>query len=107
MEAIYGERGIKAGFTEGLCRDQLLIAAEHLSEIGAQVLILGCTELPLVLSHCDAYELRGRTVALVDPTMILARKCVALAGVPVQVGGCLLGPGAAVQPIATQGRPHR
>ncbi|MNO24407.1 Aspartate racemase [compost metagenome] len=80
MEAIYGERGIKAGFTEGLCRDQLLIAAEHLSEVGATVLILGCTELPLVLSHCDAYELSGRTVALVDPTMILARRCVALAG---------------------------
>ena len=80
MEAIYGERGIKAGFTEGLCRDQLLIAAEHLSEVGATVLILGCTELPLVLSHCDAYELRGRTVALVDPTLILARRCVALAG---------------------------
>lgn len=80
MEAIYGERGIKAGFTEGLCRDQLLIAAEHLSEVGATVLILGCTELPLVLSHCDAYELSGRTVALVDPTLILARRCVALAG---------------------------
>ncbi|WP_449432486.1 amino acid racemase [Pseudomonas putida] len=79
MDAIYAERGIKAGFTDGLCRDQLLIAAEHLSEVGAQVLILGCTELPLVLSHCDAYELRGQTVALVDPTMILARKCVALA----------------------------
>ncbi|WP_063912431.1 aspartate/glutamate racemase family protein [Pseudomonas sp. p21] len=80
MEAIYGERGIKAGFTEGLCRDQLLIAAEHLSEVGATVLILGCTELPLVLSHCDAYELGSRTVALVDPTLILARRCVALAG---------------------------
>lgn len=80
MEAIYGERGIKAGFTEGLCRDQLLIAAEHLSEVGATVLILGCTELPLVLSHCDAHELSGRTVALVDPTLILARRCVALAG---------------------------
>ncbi|WEK32991.1 MAG: amino acid racemase [Candidatus Pseudomonas phytovorans] len=79
MEAIYGERGVKAGFTDGLCRDELLIAAEHLSEVGAQVLILGCTELPLLLSHCDAYDLNGRAVALVDPTMILARKCVALA----------------------------
>jgi aspartate racemase len=79
MEAIYGERGIKAGFTDGLCRDQLLIAAEHLAEVGAEVLILGCTELPLVLSHCDACDLNGRAVALVDPTMILARRCVALA----------------------------
>lgn len=24
MEAIYGERGIKAGFTDGICREQLL-----------------------------------------------------------------------------------
>ena len=79
MEAIYGERGIKAGFTEGLCRDQLLVAVEHLAQAGAEVVLLGCTELPLVLSHCDAYELQGRTVALVDPTLILARSCVALA----------------------------
>ncbi|MGE8059333.1 amino acid racemase [Pseudomonas sp. NPDC089547] len=79
MQAIYGARGIKAGFTQGLCREQLLVAAEHLAQAGAKVLILGCTELPLVLSHCDAFDLSGRAVALVDPTMILARKCVALA----------------------------
>lgn len=79
MESIYGQQGIKAGFTEGLCRDQLLIAAEHLAELGAKVLILGCTELPLVLSQCDEYELSGRQVAVVDPTMILAQRCIALA----------------------------
>ncbi|MDZ3991914.1 aspartate/glutamate racemase family protein [Pseudomonas sp. Teo4] len=79
MDSIYGERGIKAGFTDGLCREQLQLAAEHLVEAGAEVLILGCTELPLVLSHCDAYDLNGNTVALVDPTTILARQCVGLA----------------------------
>lgn len=82
MESIYGERGIKAGRTDGLCREQLLTAAQHLAEAGAQVLILGCTELPLVLDHCDSYELNGREVALVDPTTILAQKCVALAQRP-------------------------
>ncbi|AXP02390.1 amino acid racemase [Pseudomonas fluorescens] len=79
MDAIYGPRGIKAGFTQGLCREQLLLAAEHLCELGAGVLILGCTELPLVLEHCEAFDINGHTVALVDPTMILALKCVALA----------------------------
>ncbi|WP_260960917.1 aspartate/glutamate racemase family protein [Pseudomonas citri] len=79
MDAIYGPRGIKAGFTEGLCKEQLLLAAEHLCELGADVLILGCTELPLVLEHCAAFEINGHRVALVDPTKILAMKCVALA----------------------------
>ncbi|AXA54693.1 amino acid racemase [Pseudomonas thivervalensis] len=79
MDAIYGPRGIKAGFTQGLCKEQLLLAAEHLCELGAGVLILGCTELPLVLAHCEAFEINGHKVALVDPTMILALKCVALA----------------------------
>lgn len=79
MESIYGDRGIKAGFTEGLCKDQLLIAAEHLCELGADVLILGCTELPLVLEHSEAYAIKNNTVALIDPTTILALKCIALA----------------------------
>lgn len=79
MQAIYGERGIKAGFTEGICREQLLVAAEHLCDLGAEVLILGCTELPLVLAHCEAFALNGHRVVLVDPTTLLARRCVALA----------------------------
>ena len=79
MEAIYGPRGIKAGFTQGLCKEQLLLAAEHLCELGAGVLILGCTELPLVLDHCEGVDINGHTVALVDPTTILALKCIALA----------------------------
>jgi len=79
MQAIYGERGIKAGFTEGICREQLLVAAEHLCDLGAGVLVLGCTELPLVLGHCEAFPLNGYQVPLVDPTTVLARSCVALA----------------------------
>lgn len=79
MDAIYGPRGIKAGFTQGLCKEQLLLAAEHLCELGAGVLILGCTELPLVLEHCEAFDINGHRVALVDPTMILALRCVTLA----------------------------
>ncbi|MBX8607223.1 aspartate/glutamate racemase family protein [Pseudomonas cichorii] len=80
MDSIYGERGIKAGFTEGLCKEQLLLAAEHLCELGAGVLILGCTELPLVLAHSEAFQISEHSVALVDPTTILALKCIELAG---------------------------
>ncbi|MEF9995946.1 MAG: amino acid racemase [Burkholderiaceae bacterium] len=80
MNAIYGEKGAKAGFTDGQCRDDLLAGAEYLvREEGAQVLILGCTELPLILDECDDVEIAGAHVALVDPTAVLARKCVALA----------------------------
>lgn len=46
---------------------------------GLQVLILGCTELPLVLEHCAAYAINQYRVPLVDPTTLLARRCVALA----------------------------
>jgi len=79
MESIYGDHGIKAGFTDGICKDQLLIAAEHLCDLGADVLILGCTELPLVLKHSESYMIKNYEVALVDPTTILALKCIELA----------------------------
>jgi aspartate racemase len=92
MASIYGDRGIKAGFTEGICKDQLLTAAEHLCELGADVLILGCTELPLVLEHSEACMIGNHEVALVDPTTILALKCIELArnhvGTPGAAGGC-------------------
>ena len=77
--AIYGEQGVKAGWTEGVCVDQLMTAAEHLVRRGARVVILGCTELPLIAAHAPAVALAGTTVAFVDPTTILAIRCVALA----------------------------
>lgn len=81
MDAIYGSRGIKAGYTDGRCRQSLLMALAHLVRRGASVVILGCTELPLVLPEHAAFDVAGRTVVLIDPTAILARRCVALAGV--------------------------
>ncbi|WP_439865348.1 amino acid racemase [Pseudomonas antarctica] len=80
MEAIYAPHGIKAGFTDGICKDQLLMAVEHLCELGAGVVILGCTELPLVLNHSTSYSVKNHQVALVDPTTLLALKCIKLAG---------------------------
>ena len=81
MDAIYGSRGVKAGYTAGRCKESLLAALAHLARRGATVVILGCTELPLVLPEHAAFDVAGRTVVLLDPTAILARRCVALAGV--------------------------
>ncbi|CAN7543439.1 amino acid racemase [Pseudoduganella sp. LjRoot289] len=78
MEAIYGKQGIKAGYVDGACREALLQALSHLAARGATVAILGCTELPLLLPEHRAYAVGGRTVVLLDPTAILARRCVAL-----------------------------
>ncbi|WP_341211453.1 amino acid racemase [uncultured Limimaricola sp.] len=76
MEAIYGSHGVKAGFTTGRCRDDLLAAIQHISDKGAEAVILGCTELPLIAPSGSASV--GLPI-LLDPTDILARKCVALA----------------------------
>lgn len=79
MAAIYGERGVKAGFLEGECVANLLAAVSHLARAGAEVLILGCTELPLLLEHDRHFPIGDTHVALVDPTRVLAERCVALA----------------------------
>lgn len=79
MRAIYGEQGVKAGHADGQCRDDLLKALENVVEKGAEVVILGCTELPLILPEADDFAVAGKTVALIDPTDTLARKCVELA----------------------------
>ncbi|HJV28232.1 MAG TPA: amino acid racemase [Aromatoleum sp.] len=80
MNAVYGPKGAKAGFTEGECVDELQRALASLAERGAEVIILGCTELPLLLAADQTYAVQGRTVAVLDPTEILAKRCVALSG---------------------------
>ncbi len=76
MESIYGAAGVKAGFTEGKCREDLSKAIVHLAERGARVAVLGCTELPLLFPQSTDFDARETTVALVDPTMLLAAACV-------------------------------
>ncbi|USX12705.1 aspartate/glutamate racemase family protein [Oxalobacteraceae bacterium OTU3CAMAD1] len=89
MRAIYGERGVKAGYLDGECREDLMRALTHLVDAGATVVILGCTELPLLLREDAAFAIAGREVALLDPTAILARRCVALARMEdAQNGAC-------------------
>lgn len=79
MEAIYGEHGVKAGYVDGECKVALLSALLHLAKRGANVIILGCTELPLILEENPAFKIDEHTVALLDPTAILARRCVQMA----------------------------
>lgn len=78
MNAIYGPKGVKAGFTEGECADDLMQALTSLVQRGAEVIVLGCTELPLLLEQSAAFPVAGRTVVVLDPTEILAAKCVSL-----------------------------
>ncbi len=66
MEIIYGDRGIKLGFTQEPTRRRTLSIAQPLVAHGAEAIILGCTELPLVLSEQDI------SVPLIDPLQILA-----------------------------------
>ena len=76
MEAIYGAAGVKAGFTTGPCRDDLMRAIVHLAGRGADVVVLGCTELPLLFPQTRDVDANGASVALLDPTMLLAAACV-------------------------------
>ncbi|MBP0598911.1 aspartate/glutamate racemase family protein [Herbaspirillum sp. LeCh32-8] len=84
MEAIYGREGVKAGFTEGRCQDDIRIGLDDLVRQGAELVILGCTELPLLLPFAQVMHASGKTITLVDPTDTLARRCVEYAGAGMQ-----------------------
>lgn len=74
MTAVYGRRGIKAGFTEGPPRQTLLDVAGALVRRGALAILAGCTEVPLVLRDQDL------PVPLIEPMDIGARAAVRRAG---------------------------
>ncbi len=69
MEAIYGKKGIKTG-KKAHPKRLLLQAAENLIQQGAEAIILGCTEIPLVLKQKDF------AIKLYDPMDILAKEIV-------------------------------
>lgn len=78
MNAIYGEQGVKSGYTCGRCQTDLLTAVEQVVACGAQAVILGCTELPLLVDEEFKQSLAGDGPIYVDPTDILAQRCVEL-----------------------------
>lgn len=73
MEAIYGKEGIKAGYIGDRPRKLLAEAAKDLVRRGAEVIIAGCTEVPLVLRQEDL------PIPLINPMVLLARALIARA----------------------------
>jgi aspartate racemase len=72
MEAIFGngrEKGIKAGFLKEPGH-KIAEAANNLQNAGAQLIIAGCTEIPLVLKPVEG------DAPLVNPTEVLARRMI-------------------------------
>ena len=69
MKAIYL---VKAGEFAS-ARQMALEQAKHLAKAGAQVIIAGCTEIPLILKQGDL------EVDIIDATDILAKACVQFA----------------------------
>ena len=53
MSAIYGESGIKAGCTSSENKEKILKSSNALIERGAEGIIGGCTEVPLVIQQGD------------------------------------------------------
>jgi aspartate racemase len=74
MEAIFGPKGIKAGFTTGFPKEALVNIAKVLVARGADAVIAGCTEVPLALKERDI------PVPLIEPLQIGARACIIEAG---------------------------
>lgn len=71
MDSIYGDKGIKAGRKKD-ASSRLLTAVNSLKNNGAELIIMGCTEIPLVLKQ------KLTDAVLIDPMKIIAEKSVLL-----------------------------
>lgn len=80
MEAIYGPAGIKAGVTTGRPREIVRELAQRLIAAGAEAVMAGCTEIPLVLKPADV------SVPFVEPLCSGARACIRRAGGKLKAG---------------------
>ncbi|MCA9385843.1 amino acid racemase [Candidatus Dojkabacteria bacterium] len=71
MEALFGTRGIKAGYHDSEYNKSLLLeASSELITKGADAILAGCTEIPLTLSQADF------SIPFIDPAKILALEIV-------------------------------
>jgi len=75
MNAIYA---VKAGNTEGTNLEEFRLVLAHIINAGAELVILGCTELPLLSARIDMNSKGNECIPVLDPGEILARKCVEL-----------------------------
>ena len=74
MEIIYGIDGIKAGNLGNTPRKNLIEIGNHLISDGANVVVAGCTEIPLVLKKNDL------EVPIIDSLEVLAISTILAAG---------------------------
>ncbi|RKZ16847.1 hypothetical protein DRQ50_05660 [bacterium] len=74
MDAVYAPWGIKAGYVTGMPRERLVMGAARLVELGAEVVIGGCTEVQVVLDHDDV------VVPLVNSVDVLCRVAIESCG---------------------------
>jgi len=102
MEAVRGACGVKAGFTTGVAAGLVAEAGRRLVARGAQALVLGCTEVPLLMTG-RAVEIDGARVPLVDPTTVVAERLLARPGPHGIAGG--LGPEATIDLLVKMGAP--
>lgn len=70
MEALYGPAGIKAGGDRQASEDLLFAAGRDVERQGAQVIVLGCTEIPL------AFNPQRASVPVVNATRVLAKAAI-------------------------------
>jgi aspartate racemase len=63
-------RGIKAGSDPAITEELLAVAGQHLADRGAELIVLGCTEIPL------AYNPARVDLPVVNATRVLAEKAV-------------------------------
>ena len=71
--AISGREGVKAGNIKD-ARKKFVKVVKELEADGAELVVLGCTDIPVALSQKDVTG-----VKLIDPTHLLAKKAVELA----------------------------
>jgi len=71
MNAIYGEKGIKAGYKSSELKESLINVTNHLRERGASRIIAGCTEIRLVLDYSDLPD-----IELLKPIDIIAKRAI-------------------------------
>ena len=79
MSVIYGDKGVKAGYSDGPCLDDFQRVLEHVINAGSELVILGCTELPLLSKRIKASRAGSGIVSMLDPGEVLAIRCVELA----------------------------
>jgi aspartate racemase len=70
MNAIYGREGIKAGYLSGKPKGDIIKVAKGLIRRGAKAIIIGCTEISMVIKEKDV------TVPIIDSLDILVKVAV-------------------------------